>query len=139
MAFVSYAQADDVDVYVPGITAQLWDNEAQDIEDSLKRAARKINEWLRGLDRFKDSTIPVAEEGDGEYAEILIELNVYMAIWQVVSGTMAGEAFEDHWNWVAAKIRDIKTGIRKGEYSFSAEPGKASGGSPSVTLQRVTV
>ena len=139
MPFTSYAVRADVDLYIPNLTHELWSGDGSDVDASLSRAARQINEFLRGLGRVANDEIPVGLEADGSYPEVLIELNVYLAVWQVVTGTMAGEAFEDHWAWVAAKLNDLKRGIREGEYSFSALTQDIGSASSIVSLSRNSV
>lgn len=139
MPFTSYATRTDVDHYIPNITHQLWDSDGSDVDTALVKAARKINEYLRGLNRIPDNEIPIGLESDGSYPEVLIELNVYEAVWQVVTGTMAGEAFEDHWSWVAAKVRDLKMAIRDGAYSFAATSTDVGSSSTVVQLGRNSI
>lgn len=139
MPFTSYATISDMEEYAPGMADQFWGSDSTKVADALSRASRKVNEWLRGLDRFEDGDIPVAQESDGSYAEVLIELTVYMAVWAKVKGEMAGEAFEDHWAWLPAGIREIKSEISKGAYSFGGSGGEASAGSPFIVLRRRSV
>ena len=139
MSFTSYASRADVDLYIPNITHQLWESEGADVDASLVKAARKINEFLRGLNRIPDADIPIIVEADGGYPEALIELNVYSAVWMVVTGTMAGEAFEDHGSWVAAKVRDLKDGIRDGEYTFGTGDSDLGTSGSVVSLGRVSI
>jgi len=139
MPFTAYATRADVDHYIPNITHELWSSDGADVDLALSKAARKINEFLKGLNRIPDSEIPLGLESDGAYPEVLIELNVYEAVWQVVTGTMAGEAFEDHWSWIAAKVRDLKMGIRDGAYSFGPVETDIGTNSTLVSLARNSV
>ena len=139
MPFTSYAVRADVDHYIPNITHELWAGDGTDVDTSLVKSARKINEFLRGLNRIPNSEIPIGLEDDGSYPEVLIELNVYIAVWQVVTGTMAGEAFEEHWAWVAAKVRELKKAIRDGDFSFGATSVDAGSSSTVVSLGRNSV
>jgi hypothetical protein len=139
MSFTSYARATDVEEYAPGMVAQFWGGKIDEVDHALSRASRKINEWLRGLDRFSDGDVPVAQESDGSYAEVLVELTVYMAAWAKVRGELAGEAFEDHWSWLPAGIRELKGDIARGQYSFGSDGDKASSGSPFVVLRRGSI
>lgn len=134
MPFVSYATKADVDVYVPGASADLWASDESAITGALQRAARKINERLEGMDRF--SVIPVLAEDDGNYAEVLVELNVYLAVWARVKGLYAGEAFEDQWAWLRVSIREIWADIESGKYSFGSEPKSATAGAYVLETRR---
>jgi hypothetical protein len=139
MPFTDYATRADVDHYIPNITHELWGSDGADVDLALTKAARKINEFLKGLNRIPDSEIPLGLEDDGAYPEVLIELNVYEAVWQVVTGTMAGEAFEDHWSWVASKVRDLKMSIRDGVYTFGPADTDIGTNSTLVSLARNSV
>lgn len=138
MAFTAYATNADIETYVPGAIDDLWSGDNEKSTDALERVSRGINSWLKGLDRFLDSDIPLDVDDDGEYAEVLIELTVYSAVWQIVRGVMAGEAFADHWGWVPQNIREIKRAIRKGEYELSGQV-ESTAGSPVILLQRSSV
>lgn len=115
MAF-SYANGGDLETYVPGMVANFWGNEAGDVNDALERASRIVNEWLKGLQRFADSDIPIPVESDGNYAEVLVRLTVYEAAWTKVQAELAGEAFTEHWAWLPENIRLLRTGIANGDY-----------------------
>lgn len=138
MAFTSYATAAEVEIYVPTATAGLWGGVSVNLTASLARAAREINEVLGGLDRFADGTLPIAVDDDGLYPEVLIKLNVYVAVFNQVAGTHAGEIFEDHWVWLSRMIRDIYRGIEGGKYRFGSEPDAASSGSQVIELGRAS-
>lgn len=133
---MAYAGEADVSAYIPAAVEEIWGGDIDMVTDSLDRASNKIDDRLRGLDRFSDDEIPVAAES-GSYPEILIKLNVYEAVWQRVTGTRAGEAFEEHWSWIPSTIRDIWGAIEAGRYAFgeSGEEG-ATQGSYSVGLRR---
>lgn len=120
-AFTSYAEAADVEEYVRGATAGLWGDVDNDLTASLVRAAREINERLAGLDRI---TVPV-EEGEDGYAEVLIKLNVYVAVYNRVASTHAGEIFEDNWKWLRAMIADIYKKIEDGVFRFGTDDDEA--------------
>lgn len=136
MAFTSYAAAADVDSYLAGAKDGLWGGVTADVEDSLARAAKKINERLRGLDRFSDDGVPIAQESDGAYAEVLVQLNVYMAIQNQLKSTQGGEVFEDKWKWLFVEIRDIWKAIEDGKYKFGSEPAESSSGAKAIELGR---
>lgn len=135
MAFTSYATVTDIQSYVPQALPDLWENDPESAQDALTRGARNINERLKGLDRIV--TVPVAVEPDGSYAEILIRLNVYEAVWLAVSGLYAGEAFDEQWAWLIVHIRDAWTGIEKGKFQFGDEVSTSSE-SVMVRTQRVS-
>lgn len=140
MPFTSYADAGDVEVYVKGSIVGLWGGDditdTADTIDSLGRAAREINDKLRGLDRFSADGVPIEAEDDGSYAEILIKLNVYTAVYNQVASTHAGEIFEDHWKWLRDSLALIWKGIKSGEYQFGSEPDEATSGSKVFEIGR---
>lgn len=133
---MAYADRTDVAGYVPMAVSEIWGGSTSACDDSLDRAYRKINEWLRGLDRFDDADIPVAAQDDGSYPEVLIELNVYMAIWLRVSGTHAGEIFDDTWQWVQTHIRNAKRDIESGKFRFDSSENASTAGSKLLSLRR---
>ena len=134
MSFTAYAATSDVEHYIPGATRDLWQHDATEVASALAKAARQMNERLGGLDRFATSSIPMAVEDDGAYAEVLIQLNVYEAVLAKVMGTHAGENL-DHWRtWIIRK-NHLWDGIESGRYRFGAEPAVASG-SKTVTMGR---
>jgi len=134
MAFSAYATVEDIRAYVPTAIDDLWEHDETQARDSLVRAAKKINERISGLDRF--SVVPIAVEDDGGYAEILIELNVYEALWIRVSGIYAGEAFEETWAWIRIRLGQIWKGVEDGTFSFGSEPEAASSGSVAIYTRR---
>lgn len=133
---MAYATRTDLAGYVPMALSEIWANDTTACDDSLDRAYRKINEWLGGLDRFEDGDIPIAAQDDGSYPEVLIELNVYMAIWLRISGTHAGEIFDDTWQWVQVHIRNAKRDIEGGKFRWDADPDASSTGSKLLGLTR---
>jgi hypothetical protein len=136
MPFTSYADVTDLRVYVSDALDALFDGNEETAAGVLKRAARDMNERLGGLDRI--TTIPVAVEDDGEYAEILKRLNVYMAVWIGVGDKYAGEQFSDQWAWVNTNVLDAWKGIEAGKYSFGDEEAATSADSHSVFLGRTS-
>lgn len=138
MPFTSYATPEDVEHYVPGAVSELWHGSREDVEASLVRAARKINEELTGLDRF--DTIPIEAEDDGLYAEVLIELTVYVSVMDRIRGIQAGEPTTDEaWKPFSDRYNFLWEGIRDGRYSFGSEPDDASSGATVVYLSRQSV
>lgn len=136
MAFDAYATVDDIRAYVPTAIDDLWEHDEVRAKDSLVRAAKKINERFSGMDRF--TIIPIEEETGGGYAEVLIELNVYEALWIRVSGIYAGEAFEDTWAWIRIRLSKIWEGIEGGKFSFGSEPEAAGGGGIAIHTRRAS-
>jgi hypothetical protein len=136
MAFVAYATVDDIRAYVPTAVDDLWEHDEDKAQDSLRRAAKKINEQLGGMERF--TVLPIEEEVGGGYAEILIELNVYEALWVRVSGIYAGEAYDDNWAWIRMRLNNIWGGIEAGDFSFGSEPEAAAGGGVAVHTRRAS-
>lgn len=137
MPFTSYAEPADVEAYVPSASRDLWGGDKNAVQDSLTRAAKRINERFGGLDRF--TTIPIEVEDDEEYAEILIEFNVYEAILSRVYGVYSGEDAEDYWRQFAQRYSMIWTGIVEGEYVFGALPEEASHDDKIIYLGRSSV
>ena len=135
MPFTAYATAEDIEEYVLGASEGLWGGSAEDAESSLARAAKEINERLGGLDRI--STVPI-EEGDDGYAEVLIKLNVYMAVYNRVAAVSAGELFEDNWEWIRILINQIWSNIEKGIYRFGDAPEESSASAKMIHLGRAT-
>lgn len=140
MAFTSYATVTDINAYLQNAVADLWGEDEDRAEDALVRAAREVNERLLGLDRFADDDIPLPVESDGKYAEVLIRLNVYHAIWLQVSSAYAGEAFERHWDWLRIAMNQTWARIEEGMYKFGGEAGdSASAEGPQIHLIRKSV
>jgi len=136
MSFVAYATVEDIRAYVPTAIDDLWEHNEVKAKESLRRAAKKINERFGGIDRF--TVIPIAVEDDGSYAEVLVELNVYEALWMRVSGVYAGEAFDEQWAWIRIRLNVLWTGIEGGVFSFGSEPEAAAGGGVAVHTRRVS-
>lgn len=136
MAFIAYATVEDIRSYVPTAIADLWEHDEDAARDTLRRAAKKINERLGGMERF--TVVPVETEDDGSYAEVLIETNVYEALWLRVTGVYAGEAFEDHWAWLRLRRNELWKGIEEGTFSFGSEPEAAAGGGVAVHTKRAS-
>jgi hypothetical protein len=134
MSFEAYATVDDVRAYVPTAIDDLWEHDETKATDSLRRSAKKVNERFSGMERF--TIIPIAVEDDGDYAEILVELNVYEALWTRVSGIYAGEAFDEQWAWIRIRLNQIWNGVEDGTFSFGSEPEAAAGGGKAVYLHR---
>jgi len=136
MTFNAYAAVEDIRAYVPTAIDDLWEHDEVKAKDSLRRAAKKINERFSGMDRF--TVIPIEEETGGGYAEILIELNVYEALWVRVSGIYAGEAYDEAWAWIRIRLNGIWSGVEAGKFSFGTEPEQASGSSVAVHTRRAS-
>jgi len=136
MAFDAYATVGDIRAYVPTAIDDLWEHDEPTAKDSLVRAAKKINERFAGMERF--TIIPIAVEDSGDYAEVLVELNVYEALWIRVSGIYAGEAFEDTWAWIRIRLNQLWSGIEAGTFSFGSEPEAAAGGGIAIHTRRVS-
>ncbi len=135
---MAYATRSDIAEYMPHVVEDIWGNDESAVDSALENAFRSINETLRGLDRFKDSDIPIANEDDGKSPETLVKLNVYEAVWQGVTGVYAGEVtFEDNWGWVRREINVMWQGVRDGRYAFGADPSAASTTSYLIRGRRV--
>lgn len=126
MPFTAYATSDDVEKYIKGAVEALWIADSTDVDNSLARASREINEKLRGLERFADGGVPIDTEDDGSYAEVLIKFTVYTAVYNQLASTRAGELFEEHWKWLIQVLKDIWSGIKKGEYQFGPDPASSA-------------
>lgn len=137
MPFTAYATPADVEAYVPSATRDLWGGDRDAVQDSLERAARRLNERFGGLDRY--TTIPVEAEEDGNYAEVLVQMNVYEAIVVRVSGIQAGEAFEEYWRPFVTHWQSLWTGIVEGEYSFGSLPEETSAADKIIYLGRASI
>jgi len=134
MTFVAYATVTDIRAYMPTGVDDLWEHDEDNAADSLRRAARKINERFAAMERF--TVIPIEAEDDGDYAEVLVELNVYEALWDRVRGLYAGEAFEEQWAWIRIRLNTMWTGIENGQFSFGSEPEAAASGGVAVHTRR---
>ena len=134
MTFVAYATVDDIRAYVPTAIDDLWEHNEDKARDSLRRAAKRINERFSGMERI--TVIPIEQETGDVYAEVLIELNVYEALWDIVRGVYAGEAFDEQWAWIRIRLNTIWSGIEEGTYSFGSEPEAVAGGGVAVHTRR---
>lgn len=140
MPFTSYATLTDINAYVNNAVDELWGNDEDRATDALLRGAREVNERLRGMDRFAVADIPVGVEADGSYAEILIRLNVYHAVWLAVTSAYAGEAFDRHWDWLRININQAWKNLEDGVYLFGGEVSeKSTQASKEIHLRRQTV
>lgn len=135
--FVSYAGVTDVNFYVPNAVADLWGGHAEDVADALRRSARRMNEQFAGMDKF--DVLPFEEEDDGEYAEILVELNVLDAVLTHIMGINAGMQTEEDWRSYLVRRDSIWAGIIDGLYSFGSEPLDTTSGATEVFLSRASV